>query len=45
MGGTPHDRDDGFIPHSRYLFYTHEYFQVDLDYKGHWFSPLQESAM
>jgi len=46
VGGTYYNGDnDKFVPHNTYLSYTHEYFQIDLGYKEHWFSPFQESAM
>jgi hypothetical protein len=33
------------IPHNTYFSFGYEYLQVDLGYREHWLSPLQESAL
>lgn len=44
VGGALVDKAK-IIPYNTYLSFGYEYLQVDLGYREHWLSPLQESAL
>jgi len=42
-GGTL-NKQSKFIPHQSYISLGYEYLQLDIGYREHWLSPMQESA-
>lgn len=38
------NKQSNFIPHQSYISVGYEYLQLDIGYREHWLSPLQESA-
>lgn len=44
-GGFSYSDDAGSIKYNTHLGFGHEYGQIDLGYREHWFSPFEDSAM
>ncbi|MDP2562536.1 capsule assembly Wzi family protein [Psychrobium sp. 1_MG-2023] len=43
--GGGYDKNEKFLPFGNYLSFGVEEFQVDVGYREHWLSPLQDSSM
>lgn len=44
-GGYTYAENTGTLHHNSHVGFGHEYAQVELGYREHWFSPFQDSAM